>query len=57
MSRQCPLGGSSARPSTNVVVSALSRALQNWMVDSEASHHMTSDLDNLAIYSKYNGTN
>lgn len=32
------------------------RPPQNWVVDSGASHHLTTDLNNLALHSEYNGT-
>ncbi|KAH0644122.1 hypothetical protein KY284_032006 [Solanum tuberosum] len=44
----------SGRPSSNLA-STSSQAAQNWLMDSSTTHHLTSDLDNLAIHSKYHG--
>ncbi|KAH0641421.1 hypothetical protein KY285_032262 [Solanum tuberosum] len=44
----------SGRPSSNLA-STSSQAAQNWLMDSGTTHHLTFDLDNLAIHSEYHG--
>ncbi|KAH0773427.1 hypothetical protein KY290_010564 [Solanum tuberosum] len=44
----------SGHPSSNLA-SASSQAAQNWLMDSGTTHHLTFDLDNLAIHSAYHG--
>lgn len=53
--RQCPSGRFTIGPSTDVAVSVPLHATQNWVVYLGDSHHLTSDLDNLAIHSEYIG--
>lgn len=42
-------------PSANHT-STLTVPTSNWLIDSAASHHITRDLQNLAIHNPYNGT-
>ncbi|KAH0701804.1 hypothetical protein KY285_016082 [Solanum tuberosum] len=44
----------SGRPDSNLA-STQSSPTQNWLMDSGTTHHLTSDLDNLAIHSEYQG--
>ncbi|KAH0685539.1 hypothetical protein KY290_017021 [Solanum tuberosum] len=44
----------SGRPDSNLA-STQSSPTQNWSMDSGTTHHLTSDLDNLAIHSEYQG--
>ena len=42
-------------PMANYVASKSSS--KHWLLDSDASHHITIDLNNLAIHSEYDGPN
>ena len=51
------LGGSTTNKVSGQPISNLARtpSHQNWLMDSDHTHHLTTDLENLGIHSEYQG--